>query len=427
MLAEHQVLHLLEHCEAAVGRSLDGIRGQLKSESHVRSAIWELIVADAVTRIGRIEYERPTSRGKTPDLFVGTDAGQFWLEAAFLLPRFHDVERRQERFRQAVWSEARRAGVAPGHVGCEFYGQPAPYGYEIKLPHEHDFAAFFRADDVRGFFAYVMQHPEQSVALDLGPYGASVRIGYVAGSQGVGGGSVVIEQPRRVEEHAVYRILTKKAKKYRSAHLGAPFVVCIGSERSAAVRRMTGPMTVSAEEAVREACRQQPVISGVIVVSIEDFIPTFGLDWGRRAVVHATANHSARHPLTPALLQRLNLNFGLVEYGNSWNEWEGVDSRGKRLANLGGSLLYQPTKDGYAITLPAHEVVMVLGGEWTAAALQSNYGMSDEENYFRRAASEGRPIVAVELVPHDPRRHDPPQIRITFGSPRPMVLQTRRP
>ena len=235
-----------------------------------------------------------------------------------------------------------------------------------------------------------------------------------------------MEQPRRVEEHAVHRILTKKAKKYRSANLDAPFVVCVGSEHSAAVRRMRGPMTVSSDEAIREACRQQPAISGVIVVSIEDALPTFGLDWGRRAVVHATANHSARHPLTPALLRRLNLDFNRVDYGNSWNEWEGVDSPGARLANLGGSLLFQATTDGYAITLPAHEVVRVLGGLWTATELQANYRMDDGENPFRRAANEGRPIVAVEMVPHDPLRHEAPMLRITFGASRVMVLQTRR-
>jgi hypothetical protein len=423
MLAEHQVTHLLNECERIVGKKLVGVRGQLRSESHVRAAIWELIVTDSVSRIGRIEYQRPTPKGKTPDLHVETPDGRLWIEAAFLLPRFADIEARQEAFQRALWAQERKVGIAPGTLHHEFYGERAAHGFEMTLPAQHELPAFFRFELVRGFFESMKNYPQQAMMVDLGEVGATVRLAYVPASRGTSS-SVVIEAPREAEEHAVYRLLTKKAKKYSARDLDAPLVVCIGSEHSTAVRSM-GPMTVSPDTAIREACRKYPVLSAVIVVSIEDVIPSMGsFNTSRRAVVRAIANRSATLPLSDVLLRRLNLRFDLVDYGHAWNEWEDVPDVSDRMARLGGNLLWQVTGDGYAVTLPAHEVARVLGGGWSAADLQANYQMTDAENPFRRAFQEGRSIIAVEIVPHDPRQHDPPAMRITFGPPTPKLLQT---
>jgi hypothetical protein len=223
----------------------------------------------------------------------------------------------------------------------------------------------------------------------------------------------------------VYRLLTKKAKKYKAHDLEAPLIVCVGSERSSAVR-ITGGQSVSAETAVREACRRCPVLSAVIIVSIEPSIPTLGAsNPTRRARVTALSNADATYPLNGPLLN-LDLRFDRVDYGHGWNEWEGIRSAVRRIERLSGHLVWEKTPDGFALTLPAHEVLQVLGGRWSAADLQKSYQLTDSGNPFRQALEEGRQIVAVELVPHDARGHEPQMIRITLGPATPLLLQTPR-
>lgn len=363
MLAEHQVRHLLAEVERAVGRRLEDIRSQLRSESNVRPAIWELIVLDAVGQIGTIDYQRATASGKTPDIFVETSDGELWVEAALLLsPRIATIEARQDAFRRALYEEERRIGLSPGSLHHEFYGRRTGYGFAITLPAQHELRAFFRSESVKSFFEFIKDNPQQPVMIDLGEYGASVKLGYVPGSRDSFSSSVGIEQPREVGEHVVYRQLTKKAKRYKAHDLKAPLIICIGSERSSSVRAM-GAMAISTETAICQACREHPVISGVIVVSIENRPPTpESFCDSRQARVTATANRDAKSRLSDALLRRLNFRFDRVDYGHGWNEWEGVRSVADKMKRLGGTFVHEITKDGFAVKLPAHEVVRILGG-----------------------------------------------------------------
>ncbi len=422
MLAEHQVIYLLDEAERTIGRRLDSIRGRLRSKLHVRPAIWELILIDALTRIGKIDYERPTRSGQTPDLFVETANGPCWFEAAYLHPRFARLEERQDLFQRAVWAEERRIGIAPGSLHHDFYGQQVAHGFEMTLPAEHEIGSFFRVEAVKGFFEFIKGNPDQPVMVDLGEYGATVRLAYRPNTRSYGSSSVVIEQPRSVAEHAVFRLLTKKAKKYHPRDLGAPLIVCIGSERSTAVRFM-GPMSVSTEAAIQEAYRSS-ALSGVIIVSVEATIASIGtLNTSRRARVSASVNRSATFALDNDYFRKLQLRFDLLDYGHGWNEWEGVGSVRERTEGLGGTLLWEQKKGGYAVTFPANQVLRALGGGLSASELQATYGMTDAENPFCRALNEGRTIVEIELLSHDARSLEPQKIRITFGPPTPLFLQ----
>jgi hypothetical protein len=427
VLAEHQVRHLLDEGERRIGRRLDGIRGQLRSESNVRSAIWELVVIDAFSAVGAIDYERKTGMGKTPDLHVETQDCSFWVEAAFLHPRFADIEKRQDAFRRAVWNQERQIGIPAGTLSYEFYGERAAFGYDVRIPAQHKLADFFKQDLVRNFFESIKANPTQGVQFDLGEVGATVRLGYVPGHAAHGGGGPMIEAPHAVEEHGLYRLLVKKAKKYKVHDLRAPLILCVTSERSTAVRRMGSPNVVSPEAAIEAAYRKYPILSAVFVISLEHPIPVPGnLSNSRRVYVRGALNQSATYPLSREILDRLQtVRFDKLDYGHGWNEREGITEISDRMARLGGSLMVHGglSNEGFAVTLPAHEIVHVLSGKWSADEWQKNYRLTDGENPFRRAAREGRPIIAVELLPHNPRDHEPQKIKISFGPPTPLLLQ----
>ena len=81
MLTDSQILHLLAQCEAAAGRLLPEIRGNLQGRDWL-SALWELVVIDAAAQIGKIGYEISTPGGARPDLFVEIYSGRFQVPSA---------------------------------------------------------------------------------------------------------------------------------------------------------------------------------------------------------------------------------------------------------------------------------------------------------------------------------------------------------
>lgn len=59
MLKEEQVAELLRRCEAVAGRVLKQTRGNLRRAETRAAAVWELIVLEAVSQLGRVELESP--------------------------------------------------------------------------------------------------------------------------------------------------------------------------------------------------------------------------------------------------------------------------------------------------------------------------------------------------------------------------------
>ncbi len=299
MLAEHQVRFLLERCEKLVGKELTQIRGNLRSKRHVRHAIWELILMDAAAEIGPVEYEPLTAGGRALDIFLDVEGG-IWLEAAFLEPRFRDVLERQEMFTERLRKEEKRRGLAIGSVERNFYGTKSDFGFDVTIPAENELARLFSAPDVQAFFREVAENPEHSRQLDLGRLGATVVLSYLGPAVGpvhTVGGSPLIEAPRKVEEHALFRLLDEKGSKYRSAGITQPVVVHVATERNPSVGRLGSVHVVPHRDAVGAALRKHRVISGVVLLWLESPVPVFSLAAQRQPRLDTFLNDYAAHPL----------------------------------------------------------------------------------------------------------------------------------
>ena len=427
MLREHQVRFLLEHGERIVGFPLTQIRGKLKTKRQVRHAIWELVLLDSASELGPVAYEPKSATGVSPDLYLNVDSG-IWLEAAYLEPRHAETLARQEAFTNHIRKTSRDAGIRPGSIQRHFHGEKVDAGFRVILPAAHELPAFFRREAVRGFFAAIAADPQRGLGLDLRAEGADVTLTYTPGPLGqvvtVGGGPV-LEAPRIIEEHAIYRVLDNKGAHYRSAGLMQPLIVCIVSEENPTARRMTSPLLPSSADAIAAAFARRPLLSGVLLVSLEWRPSVFGLPTSRQAHARIYFNDRARFPLSRSgqeLLMRLR--FDRVDYGDSWNEWEDARTARERLLRLGGTLTYRETANGgYAVSFPAHELVHVLGGAETAEKFAAQYRFDSGENPLQRAAAEGRAIVNIRLLPHNPRGQEPQMVEIEFGGPSVLLLQ----
>ncbi len=83
MLTDSQILHLLARCEEATGGRLQKVRKRLQQDDWL-ATVWELVVADAISKVGRITYEPKTTGGARPDFSLEIyDGIRVWIDAAF--------------------------------------------------------------------------------------------------------------------------------------------------------------------------------------------------------------------------------------------------------------------------------------------------------------------------------------------------------
>ena len=230
MLNEDQVRELLRACEAGVGHSLDATRGNLGSDQHRAAAIWALLVLDAVIRLGRVEYERPisTPNSKTVDVYLHTGGNSgVWIEAAYLVERFVENERRSDLLRRRFHEEGQARGV-PGHyLWARLDGESTLEGFRRRLPVEQELSHIFRAQRIQDFFAAIQAEPRAPLTCDMRP-DYTATLGYDPTDKSWSGG-LVEDVPQTVNEHGVYRKLKQKAEQHRG--VPEPYLVCLGSDR----------------------------------------------------------------------------------------------------------------------------------------------------------------------------------------------------
>src|SRR5713226_9757467 len=123
MLLEEQTAELLQRCERILGIELCQTRGNLRTADNRAAAVWELLVIEAVSHIGSIEYE--PLPGASPDVRLRIRQGRpIWLEAAYLYPRFWDEERRSNAVVAWLFAEAKRRGIPASKLYLRLDGIP---------------------------------------------------------------------------------------------------------------------------------------------------------------------------------------------------------------------------------------------------------------------------------------------------------------
>ena len=111
MLKEEQAAALLIRCEELTGQRLNQTRGNLRNAETRSSAIWELLVIEECSRIGKIKYE--PLEGGSPDILLElTNNNKIWVEAAFLHHRFWKEEQLTRAVEQWIANEALRRGIS---------------------------------------------------------------------------------------------------------------------------------------------------------------------------------------------------------------------------------------------------------------------------------------------------------------------------
>jgi hypothetical protein len=234
----------------------------------------------------------------------------------------------------------------------------------------------------------------------------TVTLGYDPTGKSWSGG-LVEDAPRTVKEHGVYRTLQKKAAQHHG--VPGPYLICLGSDRSPALRLRGGGVSVSEDQAVDAAFVRWPHLSAVLLVSIAATPVVFsGIAYSARGRLHL--NSRALYPLTSRQVEILGrIDFNRWRYSRPHDPWKVPSDEQTSRRHSGGNLVYKPLANGNVeIEVPAWLVL---------AALQGSTNVIDafqlkEDDFVRRLLKSECEIENVRLVQGDVARGDQPCVAL---------------
>lgn len=399
MLRVEQAAELLRRCEKITGVVLTQIRGHLKKPDKRAAALFELLVIEASATIGAVEYE--PLPGGSPDIKIKPlESRHFWIEVAFLYPRFWKEEHVSRVISSWLWQEAEKRGIPPYKISPQFNGiDKKGAGPVRKLPALNERKQFLSSDEIKKFFYKIARSTSNQHIYSSKRYTISVK--YSPNERGpyLSSGGLSQEVPKNVKEHAVYRVLKKKAKQH---NVNGPRIVCIGSDQSDALSKMNRP--ISLESAIDAVFYNNHALSAVIIIKIEDSPVTFGVH-EKHARGELFINPYARSPLNPDEIEAIKkLNFNKWKY--SWSlpkqKYRGKDHYHK----VGGTLTWSPGPYFMKIEIPANIIVDALAGKTT---IDKEFDLK-KDNPIYKAINEGWKVESCSYKPGNIERAEGPKL-----------------
>lgn len=362
MLLDQQAAELLKRCEEIVGTELSQVRGNLSKAETRASAVWELIVLEAASQIGQVEYE--PLPGGSPDiqLFLPENRA-VWIEVAFLYPRFWKEERKSIAVNDWIFSEAKRRDILPCKIYPRLDGLPKKNAGPVRiLPELNERKKFLNSQEIKHFFDDIVDKPNMPHRIYCTDYTISIDYSPNASGNFRISGGLAQEQPTSVEEHAVYRVLKEKAEQH---DVSGPRVICIGSDQSQALSRMRGPHVVSLENAINEAFKKKKSLSATMIVAVENVPIAFeGIKKQVRGEIFI--NPYSKTSLMPEEIQLLlKLDFSKWKYADPLVNWKNEGR--EHFYSVTGTLTWSPGPLTIKVEIPANIVVDSLAGKTTLA------------------------------------------------------------
>ncbi|WP_041390409.1 hypothetical protein [Polaromonas sp. JS666] len=393
MLKEEQAAELLRRCEAIAGRTLPMLRGNLRRSSTRVAAVWEMIVVEAASQLGRIEYEDPKGG---PDIKLYFSDERFvWIEVTYLHERFAEEERRSRAVSDWVHEEAQRIGF-DGDVRCDFFGDVNNLAGPVRtVPPMDKRKVFLRDPEVAAFFNVLKsrQFAEHKTTLTRWTVTLSAT---PKRSRFQSGGGLVQESPKTIEEHAAYRALLGKRRQHK---VDGPRVVCMGSDTSRAVSPTSSTQPFRLEDALSAALSKAGAISGVFVAQISD-VQDFVHGWSRiaKATFYPVSDRHCRSPLSQDEIQKLGrLNFNRWAYAFTLDRW--TEDPPKHMIRTTNRLIIRLQGTGAVkISIPGSQLVDILAGRGSLTSACSMPG-DPPDQMLSKLLSGALKIVDSKVIP----------------------------
>lgn len=385
MLFDDQISKLLQRCEVHLDRELTALRGNLRRPEQRSAAVWELLVVDATSRVGPIEYE---PLGSGPDIGLVARSGRtLFIEATYLYPRFLEEERRSQAVRRWIYTEASSRGIMPAMLFVRLDGERTSAGAIRMLPHLHRPSEITKSPDLLGLFERIRSKPDVAQSCRISGY--SIYIEYQPRRQDhmVSSAGLAQESPIQIEDHALF---LKAKEKESQLRIGGPAILCIGTDSSPALSHEHDPRGPSLETVIRRIFNFTS-ISALMVTNIRNVPLIFGSS-ARHAKTEVYVNPVARCKLAPAEVAQLQeITF------NHWRYTAPLANAKEKarpeFRTVTGSLVWRYTAMGIEIEIPARLVLEALAGK--SDAVQA-YGLK-QDDVIKRALDENWQVISCKI------------------------------
>lgn len=359
MLTDNQATELLKRCEKIAKRSLHEVRGNLTQPKTRASAVWELLVFEAFSTIGHVEYE--PNRTSCPDILVKSNGiEELWVETTFLYPRFWENDRKMQDFVHHIYGIIKKSGIAAFKISYKFYGDDSNKAGPIrKLPSLHEQKIFLcKSHELYGFLDKIKKNPHIQHNLSFFDYTFSLHYNPEAKGPYIQGSGPVEEAPKILKEHALYRKLCEKAEQHRN--LNAPYIICVGSDQSPVLSSNPKSFGIRESDVATSILKSYSHISAICIVSIE---------WVNRVMRRSEKIAKSRlfsyricdYPIDENFRGKLkSLNFNNWKYSWCLGKWDQPNN--DHLKSVGGNLVLRSNKDNLQIEIPAKLVIESLAG-----------------------------------------------------------------
>jgi hypothetical protein len=419
MLKEEQAAELLRRCEAISDRRLDNLRGNLRRAETRAAAVWEMIVFEASSQLGHVEYEDPSGG---PDLKLYFSEDRYaWIEIAYQNPRFEDEERRSRAVMEWVNQERQRIGFA-GSIRCDFFGKLSnPAGPVRTLPSLHEKKVFLKDPEVFAFFSRLKDPLSAIHQVTLRRWTVTLTANPEASQFLISGGTVQ-ESPRIVQEHSIYRKLVKKRNQHK---VEGPRVICIGSDRSRAVGLNQSHRLIDLESVISGAIPSGGSISAVIIVDIAVSLATFGMSVRKAtAQLYPIDAKRTRYPLSNEEFDVLaSLDFNRWKYSFALNRH--VEEVPAYMLRTSNSLSIAQKSDGSVkLRVPGPELLDALAGRQSLVHAHTAPDEPPDQNLTNLLGSGWR-IANCQYVQGDVQKGLSELIELTLAPPHERVYARR--
>jgi len=210
MLKEEQAAALLTRCETIIGKKLSDVQRKLQQPDARSATVWELLVIEAASQIGTVEYE--PHPGGSLDIRLHLPHGRpIWLEVAFLYPRFWKEERKSEAVLQWIFQEVKRRAIPPWKIQYRLDGdRKNTAGPVWALPDLHERKRFLKDSGISKFFDNICSALNDQHVFSSSQY--SIALSYTPNASGPysSGGGLLQESSKTIKEHALYKVLKRK-------------------------------------------------------------------------------------------------------------------------------------------------------------------------------------------------------------------------
>lgn len=233
-------------------------------------AMWEVVILRALSSLGRVEYEKELSSGRTPDIaFSKRGAVSFTADITTISDSGLAEANPISRLSEEIEACKKRLGLPIGglnlEVGSERTKTKKGLRTTLLLPPQKDIHRFVRDRIEPALRAKIKSGEPLSLAIDEPGVRVSLRI---TGSRYSSISHAAYDTAEALTRNPLYNALNSKKKQLRASSGISGIIVCDGASRSVS-RSAQDRHTFTPQQIASEFLRQNSSIDFVLVVGVD--------------------------------------------------------------------------------------------------------------------------------------------------------------